>query len=75
MYVTLKKLSDYLELPEAYLENQIQAGHVKAYFIDGTYVVNQASFAWYKEQLDKKREESRREEQELPEDWDAKDED
>ncbi|TWI53303.1 excisionase family DNA-binding protein [Halalkalibacter nanhaiisediminis] len=76
MYVTILELADYLGLPSEYIEQQIQLGHVKAVFDGGQFLVNIEQFAWHKEQIDKKRRQLAAEEEDpIPEDWDAKDED
>lgn len=76
MYVTILELADYLGLPSEYIEQQIQLGHVKAIFDGEQFLVNKEQFAWHKEQIDKKRRQLAAEEEEpIPEDWDAKDED
>lgn len=76
MYVTVTELADYLGLPSEYIEQQIQLGHVKAVFDGRHFLLNKEQFVWHKEQIDKKRRQHALEQEEpLPEDWDAKDED
>lgn len=75
MYITLKKLADFLELPEAYLEQQVHEGNIKALFDGQHWLVNQDYFQRHKEQLDQLKKQLIAESESLPEDWDAKDED
>lgn len=76
MYITVAELAEYLELPEAYLQQQIQLGHIKAFHDGKQQLINRDQFMWHKEQLDLKRKQLAAEmEEPLPEDWDAKDED
>ena len=75
MYVTILELAEYLGLPVEYIDQQIRQGHIKAVFDGEQFLVNKEQFVWHKEQLDKKRREHAVEEEPLPEDWDAKDED
>ncbi|GAE31250.1 excisionase family DNA-binding protein [Halalkalibacter hemicellulosilyticus] len=75
MFVTLKELANYLDLPVAYLEQQIQEGNVKAHFDGENWLVNQDYFQRHKEQLDQLKKQLLTEHESLPDDWDAKDED
>ncbi|WP_100404849.1 excisionase family DNA-binding protein [Bacillus solitudinis] len=76
MYVKVAELAAYLNLSEGYVYDQIKLGHIKAVFDGKEYLINKEQFIWHKEQLDLKRIQLAQEQQEpLPEDWDAKDED
>ncbi|MFA9457214.1 excisionase family DNA-binding protein [Halalkalibacter sp. AB-rgal2] len=75
MFVTLKELAKYLDLPVAYLEQQIQEGNVKALFDGENWLVNQDYFERHKEQLEQLKKQLLTELESLPDDWDAKDED
>lgn len=75
MYVTLKELADYLDLPYVYIEQQVNKGNIKAMNDGNQLLVNQEHFAWHKEQIEKKKKQLLTDEEPLPEDWDAKDED
>ncbi|MCK0472623.1 excisionase family DNA-binding protein [Halalkalibacter sp. APA_J-10(15)] len=75
MFVTLKELAKYLDLPVAYLEQQIQEGNVKALFDGENWLVNQDYFERHKEQLEQLKKQLLTELESLTDDWDAKDED
>ncbi|KMK74797.1 excisionase family DNA-binding protein [Alkalihalobacillus pseudalcaliphilus] len=75
MYITLQELADYLGVSEKYLFEKIQNGQVQAVFDGKQYLLNKKQFIWHKEQLDLKRKQVLAELEEIPEDWDAKDED
>jgi excisionase family DNA binding protein len=76
VYVTVKELANYLDLPEEYVIQQIRLGNVRAIFDGENYLLNQNQFLWHKEQLDSKRKQLALEAEEpIAEDWDAKDED
>ncbi|WP_413379669.1 excisionase family DNA-binding protein [Alkalihalobacillus sp. 1P02AB] len=76
MYITISELADYLGVSEQYLFKRIQSGKITAIFDGSHYLLNKEQFKWHKEQLDLKRKQIiAGQEEELPEDWDAKDED
>jgi excisionase family DNA binding protein len=76
MYVNVSELAKYLGVTDEYILEQIRLGHVKAVFDGTTYLLNKKQFTWHKEQLELKRKQHAEEQEEpLPEDWDAKDED
>lgn len=75
MFITLEELAEYLELPVKYLEQQVKKGNIKVVEDGKQLLVNQENFSWHKEQIEKKRKQLLTEEEPLPEDWDAKDED
>lgn len=76
MYVTAEELAKYLNLTPEYIVDQIKKGNVKAVYDGETYLLNKDQFTWHKEQIKKRLEELRREEEEgIPEDIDVKDED
>ncbi|KYG32410.1 excisionase family DNA-binding protein [Alkalihalobacillus trypoxylicola] len=76
MYITIGELADYLGVSERYLFERVHNGKIQAVYDGQQYLFNKTQFSWHKEQLDLKRKQLKLElEEELPEDWDAKDED
>ncbi|WP_059103995.1 excisionase family DNA-binding protein [Shouchella shacheensis] len=76
MYISVNELAEYLGLQPAYIQKQIHLGHVHAVWDGEKLLLNKEQFQRHKEQLDAKRKQTLIEQDEpIPEDWDAQDED
>lgn len=76
MYLTIKETAEYLSLPEAYVENLIHQGKIRALHDGEQFLVYKEQFNAHLEQMEKYKkllEEHLNEP--IPEDWDVKDED
>lgn len=76
MYISLNQLAVYLGVTESYLRGQLLLGNISGVFDGKTWLFNQSQFDIHKKQLDDKRKQAVKDDEEpIPEDWDAHDED
>jgi excisionase family DNA binding protein len=76
LYLTLKEVAGYLDLPEEYLLQCIQEKKIRAIYDGEQYLLNQNHFKDYHEQMKQLREQFELDQNEpIPDDYDVKDED
>lgn len=76
MYISLKELAEFLGVTESYIRQQLLIGNIVGVFDGERWLVNKSQFMIHKQQLEAKRKQTLKDEEEpIPEDWDAKDED
>jgi excisionase family DNA binding protein len=76
LYLTLKEVADFLDLPEEYLVQCIQEKKIRAIYDGEQYLLNQNHFKDYHEQMKQLMEQFELDQNEpIPDDFDVKDED
>ncbi|WMM31376.1 excisionase family DNA-binding protein [Shouchella clausii] len=76
MYISLQELASYLGVTQSYLMEQAHLGNIRGVYDGETWLFNKTQFEKLKEQLEKRHRQYMKEEEEpIPDDWDAHDED
>ncbi len=76
MYLTIEETADYLSLPINTIHQLIQAKRIRTVSNGDQILINREQFSDYFDQLERYKERLKAEQEEpIPEDWDAKDED
>ncbi|MFC7061703.1 excisionase family DNA-binding protein [Halobacillus seohaensis] len=52
MYITIKETADYLDVPEAYVENLIRESKIRTIHDGEQYLINQSQFDTYFKQIE-----------------------
>lgn len=76
MYMTIEETAEYLQLPETMIKKLILQKRIRALYDGETYLIYKEQFNTHLEQLEKyKKQLEEWQNEPIPEDWDAKDED
>ncbi|MFP7285221.1 excisionase family DNA-binding protein [Shouchella clausii] len=76
VYISLQELASYLGVTQSYLMEQACLGNIRGVYDGEMWLFNKTQFEKLKEQIEKRQRQCMKEEEEpIPDDWDAHDED